>query len=348
MPTSTLQLINRAQLKTDANLHTLWEDILHNFGSTRDNASIIASIYRVTKTSTRPLDMIKEIADLVDQGTDRVSELESVALYEVQRAINQMIGPAAASSMHVLFELQPRKTIRSYFNMANQNFYDLLSQPVKTKFHHLTETPLKSPTEEKIDAMIDTINNIQTKINTCHRCNKPGHLAANCTQAKDTRTCHNCGIPGHLASQCRKPKTDRRNYNRNEGGQNRSQNFNRNSPSNKNNNFRPKQQNKSYKDSICAIHPHGQHTNQQCKAQSTPCYFRENHASHRMADCNRTESLDKVFKEPNFTSNANKIFNRPNQTQNSGNPNIQAPATNDNNLDPQTKAALIDLIAKMK
>ena len=314
MPTSTLQLINRAQLKNDANLHTLWEDILHSFGSTRDNASIIASIYRVTKTSTHPLNMIKEIADLVDQGTDRVSELESVALYEVQRAINQMIGPAAASSMHVLFELQPRKTIRSYYNMANQSFYDLLNQPVKTKLHHLAETPIKSPIEEKMDALINTVNNIQTKIYSCHRCNKPDHLAANCTQAKDTRTCHNCGAVGHLASQCRRPKRGK----------------------------------EIYRDCLCAIHPRSRHTNFQCNEQSTPCYFRENHTNHKMAECQRTESLDQIFREPNFTSNAEKIFNRPSPANNQGNPNLQTLQGTETTIDHQTKAALIDLIAKTK
>ena len=150
MPANTLQLINRAQLKDDAKLHTLWEDILHGFGSSRDNATIIAAIYRVTKNSTHPLSMIKEVADLVDQGTDRISELESVALHEVQRTISMMIGPTAASSMHVLFEVQPRKTIRSYYNMANQNFYDLLNQTVKTsRFHHLTDPPTKSGTPEE-------------------------------------------------------------------------------------------------------------------------------------------------------------------------------------------------------
>ena len=361
MPTPTLQLINRTQLKNDVTLHTLWEDILHEFGSSRDNASIIASIYRVTKDSKHPLSMIKEIADLVAQGTDRVSELESVALYEIQRALNQMIGPAAASSIHVLFEIQPRKTVRSYYNMAYQNFYDLLNQPVKTetptkssteeKIDDLIDTisnstPTKSSTEEKIDALMHAISNSQAANYSCPTCGKPSdNLAANFTQARNTRTCQNCGKPGHLASQCRKPKPDCRSNNSNEGGKSGSQHSNRNSTSSTNGNLRPNQPNKSYKDSTCAIHPLGQHTNQQCKEQLTPCYFGENHERHQMADCRRTVALDQVFREPNFTSNAKRIFNGPNQNCDPGNPNPQAANTTDG-LDTQNKAALIDLVAK--
>ena len=64
-----------------------------------------------------------------------------------------------------------------------------------------------------------------------------------------------------------------------------------------------------------------------------------------MADCRRTEALDQVFKEPNFTNNAKRIFNGPNQDCNPGNPNPQAANTTDG-LNTQNKAALIDLIAK--
>ena len=384
MPESTLQLINRAQLKDDTNLHTLWEDILHSFGNTRDNATIIAAIYRVTKNSTHPLNMIKEIADLVDQGTDRVSELESVALHEVQRAITNMIGPTASSSMHVLFEVQPRKTIRSYYNMANQNFYDLLNQPVKnSRFHHLADSLPKSPTEEKLEAMMDTVNNIQARLNSCQKCGKPDHLTANCPQARETRTCHNCGLTGHIASNCRKPKVmDRqsdRNYNRTGNNQYNPQRFdnnpprfdrnpqrfdrnntynnnNRNSPpsqysnNNNNRNFTSNQYKLSYKESDCTMHPKAGHTNLQCRSQMDPCFYRESHTNHKMSECNRTEDIDKLFNKPNFTSNARRIFNRPDQNRNSANSANSTPqtSTDPDITDPKMKAAMIDFIAKMK
>ena len=66
-----------------------------------------------------------------------------------------------------------------------------------------------------------------------------------------------------------------------------------------------------------------------------------------MSECNRTEDLDKLFNKPNFTSNARRIFNRPDQNRNSNNPAPQNSTDNDK-LDLQMKAAMIDFIARMK
>ena len=43
---------------------------------------------------------------------------------------------------------------------------------------------------------------------TCFICNKPGHIARDCTNASE-RVCFNCDRPGHIASECRQPRKTR-------------------------------------------------------------------------------------------------------------------------------------------
>lgn len=86
--------------------------------------------------------------------------------------------------------------------------------------------------------------------------------------------CFFCNRLGHMARFC----TQKTNS------------FNRNGQFPRNNNVNSNNRSSPYFDAPCALHGPG-HKNSQCKAQKTPCTFKDSHKGHNGGDCKRPANL---------------------------------------------------------
>ena len=337
MPVEARPLIYSAQ-RLKSPLSLLFEDLSNKFSKVRDNPTIIASIFSITKHPINLLTMLEEMANLIDSSCQNKEEIESLAIHEAFKTISDTVGASGASSLKVAFLQQQRQTIRNLLHLGNIHFRDLLN--TKSKLHHLAQVesynpvpPLPPPpiNDYKLDTLIDSVNRLAERSTICYKCNSNGHLASNCTSNVEKRICHLCGRVGHLQNQCKKkndvpPKGTSITSNK---GSFKNINSNR----------------AMYKDSKCSLHPNSNHLNHQCKMQTSPCTFRPNHSSHSQGECRRNPD-QKPSSVPAFSSPAKALFPPPQPAQ-PAQP-VTSNQINLDSLDQQTKAKLIDMIASAK
>ena len=350
MPVEARPLIYSAQ-RLKSPLSLLFEDLSNKFSKVRDNPTIIASIFSITKHPTNLLTMLEEMANLIDSSCQNKEEIESLAIHEAFKTISETVGASGASSLKVAFLQQQRQTIRNLLHLANIHFKDLLN--TKSKLHHITEDKIEEKesgkmTEmmKKIDSLAEYVKGILEQNVTGCKCQKRSSMSTNYNPSgQEKRSCYYCGATGHIRSQCKKLQGSMASVFCNSGNYHHTQ-------------ARPPTDSKShgqdanrniitYREAPCCIHTNSQHKNIDCVSQKSPCTYRESHKHHRQAECTRTNSIYNLNSQPkklDSISPAKTIFEKP---ECSTVPPSQF-HSDGVNLDQATKTKLIDLISQVK
>ena len=272
MPSHAVQYLSVITQRENVTLKEVYKEMVIKYGASKSNADLTNAIYTTVGKSTNALQMVHEIADLIDLAREDRAALTVLAVQETENFIRRHYDPAISSTIKLWYCLKGSCSYRTYTSIIDEQFAHVLSKNIKTQTQvHNNETTVNTEVGNVLSDTLKLVSTLNNKVDDLLM-NQNVHnvqLGMN-QQTNKPLICHLCRKQGHFKKDC--PSNSNKGFT----------NMSRKATETKN----------SYCNQQCSIHKKSTHSNKECKAQGAPCTHAPNHKFHKASDCFRDITRD--------------------------------------------------------